>query len=107
SMESSMAKLVVLYKKATDAAAFDSHYVSTHIPLAKKIPGVQKYEVSTGAVGSPQGESPYQLVAVLSFESMAALKAGLSAPEGQAAARDLGNFAQAGVELLLFDTKEV
>jgi uncharacterized protein (TIGR02118 family) len=102
-----MAKLVVLYKKPADAAAFKSHYVATHIPLAKKIPGLQKYEVSDGAVASPQGESPYQLVAVLSFESMVALKAGLSSPEGQATAGDLGNFAQAGVELLLFDSKEV
>jgi len=31
----------------------------------------------------------------------------LSSPEGQAAASDLANFAPAGVELLVFDSKDV
>jgi hypothetical protein len=38
---------------------------------------------------------------------MDALKAGLSSPEGQAAAGDLANFADAGVDLYMFDTKDV
>jgi uncharacterized protein (TIGR02118 family) len=100
-----MAQLVVLYKKAQNAAAFNSYYSSTHAPLAKKIPGVKDYQISTGPVSTPQGDSPYQLVAILTFDSLDALKKGLGAPEGQAAAGDLANFAQAGVELLMFDTK--
>ncbi len=100
-----MAKLVVLYKKAKDAAAFNAHYAATHAPLAKKIPGLKNYEISSGAVSTPQGESSYQLVAVLTFDSVDAIKKGLSSPEGQAAAGDLANFAQAGVELLMFETK--
>lgn len=100
-----MAKLVVLYKKAQNAAAFNSHYTSTHAPLAKKIPGLKSYEISAGAVSTPGGDSPYQLVAVLTFDSLDAIKKGLSSPEGQAAAGDLANFAQAGVELLMFDSK--
>lgn len=102
-----MAKLVVLYKKAENAAAFDAYYMSTHAPLAKRIPGLRKYEISTGAVTTPQGASPYQLVATLSFDSMETLQRGLASPEGQAAAGDLANFAQAGVELLMFDSKEI
>lgn len=102
-----MAKLVVLYKKAQDPAAFDAHYASTHAPLAKKIPGLRKYEISTGQVTTPQGSSDYQLVATLSFDSLDALQKGLASPEGQAAAADLANFAQAGVELLMFESKEV
>ena len=31
----------------------------------------------------------------------------LRSPEGQATAADLGNFAQAGVDLLLFESKEI
>ncbi len=101
-----MAKLVVLYKKAQNPAAFDAHYASTHAPLAKKIPGLRTYEISTGTV-STQGPSDYQLVATLSFDSLEALQRGLASPEGQAAAGDLANFAQAGVELLIFDSKVV
>jgi uncharacterized protein (TIGR02118 family) len=102
-----MAKLVVLYKNPADKAAFDAHYESTHVPLAKKIPGLQKYEISTGPVKLLGGESPYHLVAVLHFASSEALMQGLGTPEGKAAAGDLGNFAQAGAELLVMDSKEV
>lgn len=102
-----MARLVVLYKKPADAAAFDAYYFSTHVPKAKKVPGLRRYDVSSGPVVSPQGESAYHLIAVLEFDSLAALQAGLGSPEGKATGADLANFAQAGVELLMFDSKQV
>jgi len=102
-----MAQLVALYRKPANAAAFDDYYYSTHVPKAKKVPGLRSYEVSSGPVASPQGDSPYHLVALLEFDSLAAIQAGLGAPEGQTAAADLANFAQAGVDLLMFDTKPV
>ena len=102
-----MARLLVLYKKPADAAAFDAHYSATHIPLAKKVPGLRRYEVSRGPVLTPNGESGYHLVATLHFDSVDAIQSGLRSPEGAAAAGDLANFAQAGVELLVFDTKDV
>jgi len=100
-----MAKLVALYKKPADVAAFDAYYFSTHVPTAKKVPGLRRYDVSTGPVASAQGESPYHLIALLEFDSLAAIQAGLGSPEGKATAADLANFAQAGVDLLMFDTK--
>ena len=102
-----MAKLVALYKKPADAAAFNAYYFSTHVPIAKKISGLRRYEVSSGTVATPQGDSSYHLVAILTFDSMAAIQQALTSPEGQAAAGDLANFAQAGVELLVFDSKDV
>jgi len=100
-----MAKLIALYKKPADAAAFNSYYFSTHVPIAKKVPGLKRYEVSAGPVVTPQGESPFHLAAVLSFGLMGALQQALRSPEGVAAAADLANFAQAGVDLLVFDSK--
>ena len=102
-----MAKLVVLYRKAADPVAFRTHYLGTHVLIAKKMPGLVDYEVSDGPVGAPRGESPYELVATLTFASMDALKQGLGSPEGRAAAADVPNFAQAGVEMLVFDTQTV
>jgi uncharacterized protein (TIGR02118 family) len=102
-----MAKLVVLYKTPQDPAAFDAHYFANHVPLAKKVPGLQRYEVSTGVVATPQGPSPYHLVAVLDFESIDALQRGLGSHEGRATAGDLANFAQAGADLLMFESKVV
>jgi uncharacterized protein (TIGR02118 family) len=42
---------------------------------------------------------------MLTFKSAADIGAGLGTPDGQAAAGDLANFADGGVELLIFDTK--
>ena len=102
-----MAKLVALYKKPADVAAFDHHYTSTHIPLAKKISGLKRYEISTGTVDTPGGESPFHLAAILSFDSKQAIIDALGTAEGKATVDDLGKFAQAGVDVLIFDTKDV
>ena len=41
------------------------------------------------------------------FDSMEAIGAAFASPPGQAAAADLANFAQAGVEMQMYDTKMV
>jgi len=102
-----MAKVIALYKKPADPAAFDAYYHATHVPLAKTLPGLRGYQISHGPIGTPAGEAPLHLVAVLEFDSMAAIQAALTSPEGAATAADLGNFATAGVDLLMFDTKPV
>lgn len=102
-----MATLVALYQKPADPQAFDDYYRTTHIPLAKTIPGLRRFEISNGAVATPQGKSPYHMVALLTFDSLQALEQGLGSAQGQATARDIGNFAQAGAELLIFETKAV
>lgn len=102
-----MARLVVIYKTPKDAAAFDKHYIETHIPLAKKIPGLRKFEVSQGPIGTPAGPSGLHLVAILQFDDMAAMQTALGSPEGQAAAADVQGFATGGVDMLLFDSREV
>jgi len=102
-----MAQVLVLYKTPTDAAAFDKYYTTTHITLAKQIPGLKKYDVSTGVVRTPAGPSGIHLVAALSFDSFEALAAGMASPQGQAAAADVPNFATGGVDLYLYDTKTV
>ena len=101
-----MARLVVMYKTPRDAAAFDKHYFDRHVPLAKKIPGLRKYEVSEGGVHGPEGPSGYHRVSILHFDSVADIQAAFASPEGQATAADVGNFADDGVELMFFDTRE-
>ena len=102
-----MAKLVAMYRRPQDAAHFDDYYYSKHVPLAKTIAGLRRYEVSAGPVATPQGPSDFHLIAILSFDSMAAIGHALASSEGQAAGADLANFATGGVDLLVFDTKEV
>jgi uncharacterized protein (TIGR02118 family) len=102
-----MAEVVVLYKTPKDAAAFDKYYAETHIPLAKKIPGLKKYAISAGPVGTPAGPSGIHLVAILTFNSVADIQAGFASPEGRAAGGDVPKFASGGADMLIFDTKVV
>ena len=102
-----MARLVVLYKTPKDPAAFDAYYFKTHVPMAKKLPGLRRYEVSRGAVASPAGPSGLHLIATLHFDDLAALGAALASPEGKAAATDVGTFASGGVELYTFENGDV
>ena len=102
-----MARLVVMYKTPPDASAFDKYYFDTHVPIAKKIPGLRKYEVSRGAVATPAGLSNYHLVAILHFDDVAAIQAAFGSAEGKAAVADLQKFATAGADIFLFETRDV
>lgn len=102
-----MAKLIALYNHPKDKAKFDEYYFSKHAPLAKTLPGLKHYDVSDGSVASPGGNSPYHLVATLTFGSLAEIQEGLTSAKGQEVAADLENFADGGVQLMMFDTKDV
>ena len=98
-----MARLVVMYKIPKDVGAFDKHYRDTHIPIAKKIPGLRKYEVSRGPVATPAGPSGFHLIAILHFDDIAAIQAGFASPEGRAAGADVQSFATGGADMIMFD----
>lgn len=102
-----MAKLIAMYKTPADAAAFDRYYYDTHLPIAKKIPGLRSYEVTRGPIGTLAGPAPYHLIAVLTFDSAAAIQSALASTEGQATAADLGNFATGGVEIFIAETESI
>lgn len=102
-----MAQLVVMYKTPKDTTAFNRHYFDKHIPLAKKIPGLQKYEVSEGPVATPAGPSGYHLVALLHFDSLTTIQSAFGCAEGQAAVADVQSFATGGVDIYMFDTRQV
>jgi uncharacterized protein (TIGR02118 family) len=102
-----MARVVVMYKAPKDPVAFDKYYFATHVPIAKRIPGLRKYEVSQGAVGTPAGPSGVHLVAILHFDAMAAVQRAFASPEGQAAVADVQTFATGGVDIFMFDNRDV
>ena len=87
-----MVKLVVLYKKPADVSAFETHYKERHLPLARKIPGLVKLEVSH-MTGAPGGEPRFYMTAELYFQDEDGMKAGLGSDEGKAAGKDAMAFA--------------
>lgn len=102
-----MAKLFAVYQQPKDPAAFDRYYFGTHVPLAKTIPGLKSYEVTTGDVLGMSGKHGVYLVAILEFDSVAAIGAAMASPQGQATAADLANFAMGGVDVMFGETRLV
>ncbi len=102
-----MARLIALYKTPKDAKAFDAHYHGKHIPLAKTIPGLRRYELSKGPILTPAGPGAWHLMATLHFDNLAAIQAAFASPQGKAAAADVATFATGGVEMMFFEDAEV
>ena len=102
-----MARLVVMYGTPKDPVAFDKYYFETHVPVAKKIPGLRRYEVSRGPVATPTGPAGFHLIATLHFDDMNAIQNAFASPQGRAAAADVATFASGGAEMMFFDSAEV
>jgi uncharacterized protein (TIGR02118 family) len=101
--------MVVIYKKPEDPAAFDKHYFEVHVPLAKQLPGLRKYEVSKGpVVAIAGGQKPY-LIGILHFDSMAALKEAFASECGKACAADRRVLApdDQDVQMFLYESQAV
>lgn len=97
-----MVKLVALYKKAADVAAFEKHYTEIHTPLAKKMPGLRRMEVCR-FTGSPGGEARFYLMAEMYFDDKPAMLAALGSPEGKAAGKDVMSFAGDLIHMMFAD----
>jgi uncharacterized protein (TIGR02118 family) len=102
-----MAKVIAMYGRPADPVAFNRYYFSKHVPIAKRIPNLRAYEILRGPIGSLEGPAPYHLIAVLTFDSRAAIEAALASDEGKATAADLANFATGGVHIYFGDTDAV
>lgn len=102
-----MARLLAMYKPPKDPSHFETYYFGTHVPLAKTIPGLLRYDVSRGQIATPAGASGWHLIATLHFKDRAAIEAAFASPQGQKTAADLANFATGGVELMFFDDQQV
>ena len=104
-----MAQMIVVYKTPDDVDAFDQHYFGVHVPLAKKLPGLRKYETSVGPITTLGSAADTYFVAVLHFDSLAAIRSAFATPEGQACAADRRKLAPAdgSFQTFLFDSKEV
>jgi uncharacterized protein (TIGR02118 family) len=90
-----MPKLIVLYPPPADVATFERRYLTEHVPMVAKIPGLRKF-VAAQVIGAPAGAAPYQRVAELYFDSSDALQSAVSSPSGQAAVLTRTKFRPAG-----------
>ena len=101
--------MIAIYKTPKDKDAFDKHYFEVHIPLAKKLPGLIKYDVGKSPIISTTGHSDTYCIGTLHFDSLDAIKTAFASPQGQARAADRKIFASNNddVQIYLFDTMDV
>ena len=104
-----MARMVVIYRTPKDPEAFDAHYFNVHVPLAKRLPGLRKYEVSQRPILTPAGDREPYLIGILYFDDLAAIRHAFATPEGQACAADRRVLAPEDddLQMYLFDAAEV
>ena len=96
-----MIKLTVLYGHPQDAAAFESYYNNTHLPIAHKLPGVARWEL-TRFTASPEGGKPaFYRMAELYFPTLEDMERSLQSAEGTETLHDLPNFATGGVTVMV------
>jgi uncharacterized protein (TIGR02118 family) len=95
------------YGTPKDPGAFDTYYFENQVPIAKRIPGPRKYEVSRGAVESAGGPTRFHLIATLHFDDVKAIQLAFASPQGQAAAADVATFSTGGVDMIFFDSAEI
>jgi uncharacterized protein (TIGR02118 family) len=82
-------------------------YRDVHIPLTKKLPGLQRYTIGRHATAIRGGE-PYYWIAELEWDSMDTLQQAFQSPEGQATAQDVANLAgNTGVRSMVYEVEEV
>lgn len=101
--------MIAIYKTPKDPSAFNKHYFEVHIPLAKKLPGLIKYDVGRSPIISTTGHSDVYCIGTLHFENLDAIKAAFATPEGLACAADRRILApnNEDVQIYLFETSDV
>ncbi len=98
-----MIKLIALYKKPDDEAAFLKHYHDVHIPLVEKVPGLARTVVNRVTASPMGGEPEYFLIAEMHYPDKATFDAAMASAENRACGKDLMSFAKGRVTLLIAD----
>lgn len=101
-----MYRVSILYGIPTDKQAFDDYYRRVHIPIARKMRGLQRWTLTwTDDQEGPLGD--VYLTADLYATSKKDMDAILASQEGQEAAQDVNNFATGGVTFVFGAEEEV
>lgn len=98
--------MTVIYKTPKDKDFFEKHYFEVHVPLAKQLPGLIKYEINDGPIVSATGHTETYRIANLYFDSFEVMMNAFRSEAGQKCAADRKILADnEDVQIYLYDTK--
>jgi uncharacterized protein (TIGR02118 family) len=98
-------KLLVLYPEPTDPGHFRHYYVTNHLPLVARMPGLLAWRYSFD-VTATQGQTPYFAVFEAEFADAAAMTAARASPQGQQVSADVANYATGGVVVIDYPVQD-
>jgi uncharacterized protein (TIGR02118 family) len=85
-------KITITFGPPADADAFERHYVGTHAPLVRDLPGLRAYEYGR-ALTNFDGSGPTAFwVVSLTFDDADAMHAAFASEAGQKTVDDMPNF---------------
>jgi uncharacterized protein (TIGR02118 family) len=85
-------KITITFGPPADPDAFAHHYVETHAPLVRRLPGLRAYEFGR-ALTNFDGSAPDAFwVVSLTFDDEAAMHAAFASPAGAKTVEDMPNF---------------
>ena len=96
-----MFKVTVLYGHPTDPAAFETYYANTHLPIAARMRGAVRAELTRFQSAPDGGRPAFYRMAEFWFDSQQQLATTMNSPEAKATVADLANFATGGVTVLI------
>jgi uncharacterized protein (TIGR02118 family) len=99
-------KVVIIYPRPQDEAAFERAYLEEHVPLAEtKLKGLTRL-VLTKVTGSPQGKIAAYRIAEVYFSSMNDLQTVMGSDAGKEVIANAQSISSGGPPLVLFCEEE-
>ena len=94
-------KITVLYGQPKSPEDFEKYYAQTHLPIAGKIKGVSRIELSKVAQAPGEPAPAFYRIAELYFRSKAQMDKVMATPAAKNTVADLPNFATGGFTVLV------
>lgn len=106
-----MHTLIAIYRAPEDREEFDKHYREIHTPLASKMEGLRRMEVTWVekmlTPGNDTLPAAPHLICTMYFDDVEALNNSMKSPNSRAAAKDLMGFAGPLVSMIVGHTEDV
>jgi len=100
-----MHKLMLLFKRPQDVAAFETEWSEHFVAVAERMPGIRRIGVIR-VTGGPDGDVDLHMIHEFYFDNADALEIAMISPEGQSTGKALMSFASANVEILFAEHME-
>ncbi|HEU5423971.1 MAG TPA: EthD family reductase [Nitrolancea sp.] len=99
-------KVVALYRKPEDVAAFMQHYQNVHLPLVRQTPGLERLEVDRVTASASGGEPEYFLITGMIYPDQETFRAAVRSDANKAVMQDVQQFAGNLITVLIAEVLE-